>query len=415
MKRMKKRFFAFVAIIAWSIIPCRLCGQVPDFPQMRASQLSDAFRDGRIEPLRPFLADSCAVEGYRGTMGIKVLQAVVMQLRKVEAVRVVDVRPTADEGCEVTVELQGPESVRTGSFALDREGRFTRFSLAGRVQAVSAALRLLDSVPFCELPFENVNGFIVLRDISVDGRSGTFVLDSGCQRLLFNSASRTVAAATVASGTTERRGVVSSGARSVSVVKVDSLAVGDNLFSATAPASDLTALADKIGLEELTGLIGADLLRHFETHIDYARGTVGFYALDEAGNPAGAPSPKGRFGFDSVRGYLPCFDAAAGNIRLRMCFDTGAQRCCLTPEAVGRLGSRFRRKGNVALSDADATREAVSGRIGRLTWCGMKRRNADVVVQDLARLGDMDGIVGYPMVAGRHISLNYVRRELAVY
>lgn len=82
---------------------------------------------------------------------------------------------------------------------------------------------------------------------------------------------------------------------------------------------------------------------------------------------------------------------------------------------VAELCEALRSGENVQLRDADAAVQVVSGKIGKLDWGGVKRRGVACVVRDLSAIGEIDCILGYPMVARRHISLNYVRRELCCY
>lgn len=379
--------------------------------------LETAFETRSAEGLLPLLADSCRVERYEGDVARRVLAALVAQLAPSEELRLVAWRP-ADGGCEADFEMTRNGKSTIGSFALDDAGRFTRLSLVGeqRVQVVRNRVEPLRTVPCCELPFELRNGFVVLtRGVALDGCEGVYLLDTGCRHLLFNSASPLVAAALGREGVVQRSGVVASGVRSARTLSSRDFGVGDDRFAIEAAASDLSALAEAIGLEELTGLVGYELLRRFEVHVDYAARRLRLYALDDEGRAAGAPEPQRRIAFETAKGCLPLFDLRSGGETLRMVFDTGAQGCCLTPEAAQRLGRRFRQRGETTLRDADGAAEVSEGCIRRLEWGGDLRRRVPAVVRASEAWGDADGVVGYPMVAGRCVSLNFVRKELGFY
>lgn len=385
-----------------------------DLPQQRAAQLCRALRSRNTEALTPLLADGCRVQGYDKAMGQQVLRAIAEQLA-VDTLYATAIT-TADGRSEVAGEMLLNGETKPCSFVLDAKGQFTDIMLVKEVKRVEKQLDALSLAPYTVLPFENRNGFIVLKEgILVDGRNGVFVLDSGAASTLFNSASPVAAASVEGSGTMPRRGVVSSVMQSAQIVRADSLLVGGSLFSLRGAAIDLSALARNMELEELTGLIGADLLRHFETHIDYRKGVVRFYRLDADGAAAGAPQPRRRIGFDLLSGYLPVFDVQADGHPVRMVFDTGAQSCCLSPAIVAQMGASFRSGESVQLRDADSSAQVVSGEIGSLEWGGVKRRKVGCVVRDLSLLGKIDGILGYPTVARQHISLNFVRQELCFY
>lgn len=394
----------------------RVQAQSPgELPVQRAGELLDAINARNTEKLLPLLADTCRVQQFDGGMAHKVLQAIVLQLPEVDTICVTGIR-LSEHLTLVEAEMRWGGKTRPCSFSLDAQGRFTQIVLVKEVQVAQKRLEPLSLAPYSQLRFENRKGFIVLREgTGVDGHAGVFVLDSGAKSTLLNSASHVGAGAVVASGAMSRKGVVSSGVRATQLVRVDSLLIGNSVFSLQGPALDLSELAANIGVEELTGLIGADLLRHFETHIDYRKGVVCFYRPDSDGTAAGTPKPLKRIGFELLNGYLPVFDIEAGGHSLRMVFDTGAQRCSLTPRSVEKLGQAFRNGDHVQLRDADSAARVLSGKIGSIEWGGVKKRNVGCVVRDLAAIGDIDGILGYPMVASKHVSLNFARREFCIY
>lgn len=64
------------------------------------------------------------------------------------------------------------------------------------------------------------------------------------------------------------------------------------------------------------------------------------------------------------------------------------------------------------LRDADAATRVVSG---RLVWDGRTCRGVEIAVRDPETPGDVDGIAGYPLEAGRCVSLDSVRKEPGFY
>lgn len=391
----------------------------PRFPiEGRVASLREALASRDAGPLLPLLADSCRIERqYTGQRGRAVLRAVLAQLPATDSLTLAEV---ADDGDGIRAELLRwhADACTACSFALDRQGRFTRIELLGKGSATvvrpSAGLRR--AVPCCELPFTLVGGMIVLREgITVDGVGGHFLLDTGCRTTLFNSASAHIAGRLSGRGVSQRTGVVSSGARSAGGLTTDSLVVGGNLFSFTGAASDLTALAAAVSLDDLTGILGCDLLRPFELHVDYARRVVRLYALDAEGRAAGAPVARRRIGFTLTRDYLPTFEVRCGAEPLRMLFDTGASGCCITPDCAARLGDRFRPLRTTRLRDTDASADVAAGRLAGLEWDRRRWRRMDAVVRDLRSIGVVDGILGYPAVARRHISINWVRCEFGIH
>lgn len=413
---MSKTKIALVMLALLRLMPaCQVFAQcASELALRRAAELCEALRSRDTEPLTPLLAGDCRVQDHDRGMGPKVLRAIAAQLT-VDTLYVTEVIP-GDGRTRVEGEMLLNGAVKPVSFALDGEGLFSEITLVKAVIKAENRLEPFLLASVTELPFVNRNGFIVLEEgILVDGRQGVFVLDSGAIRTLLNSASTAAAASMAGSGVMSRRGVVSSVTQSAQLVRVDSLLVGGNLFRLRGAAIDLTQLARSMELEELTGLIGADLLRNFETHIDYRKGVVRLYELAADGTAPAAPEPRRRLGFELLSDHLPVFGVDADGRSLRMLFDTGAQSCCLTPAAAAQLGPSFRSGEKVQLRDADAAVQVVSGKIGTLDWGGVKRRGVACVVRDLSAIGEIDGILGYPMVARRHISLNYVRRELCFY
>lgn len=379
----------------------------------RITLLEEAFHTQDTKEVSYWLAPNCDVEGYTGTTGANIFNSLIIQLAPIDNLKLTQISYTSN-GVEAKVDLLRRGYVRSCSFTFDKEGRFTRIRMGAKVQA-SKRIAPLHLEATCTLPFTLVNGFIVLSDITLNGQKGTFILDSGCRSFQLNSAAPSNASILSHSATQVQHGIVTSDTTRVQLVQIDSLRIGGNVFSMTGSSSNLSALATGIGLETLTGLLGYELFKFFETHIDYANRTVTLLLLENDHPATGKSSGKSFMTFETVSDYLPVFDVTIGPYTLKMLFDTGANTCCLTPAAAEKIGRYYKTVKNAKLQDAHATTEAPTGLIRALTWGRLTKRNLKAVVQDLSRFGEIDGIMGYPVVAGKHISLNYNTEMICLY
>ena len=120
---------------------------------------------------------------------------------------------------------------------------------------------------FVNLPFDLVNGLVVLRNLELNGQHGDFILDTGSNYGL-------VVERTAFLG--QLQGAVVSGMGASGAIDVQRLAVTSFQFGAThytGLRAMATSLADvrRFAGPRLLGFIGTEILQDYEVVIDYKR------------------------------------------------------------------------------------------------------------------------------------------------
>ena len=117
-----------------------------------------------------------------------------------------------------------------------------------------------------ELPFQNVNGFIVV-EMTIDGKIGHFILDTGAPTILDENFAKSIAFKTIG-----KQKIIDSGGkiRNVKTIKLANVSVGGIDFQGiVAGISDFSAL--KLGLcTDISGFLGANIMNKGVWQIDYA-------------------------------------------------------------------------------------------------------------------------------------------------
>jgi hypothetical protein len=188
-------------------------------------------------------------------------------------------------------------------------------------------------VSMISLPFDLVNGLVVLRNLELNGQHGDFILDTGSNYGLV--VERTAFAGQLRGATVS--GVGASGALEVQRLAVASFQFGTTHY--TGLRAMATSLADvrRFAGPRLLGFIGTEILQDYEVVIDYAHRRLSCYSL-RAGKAAVRPPfvrtdslrftlPQGK---PVTRGYI-------GQTPVDLVLDTGAMSISLDLALVQHL------------------------------------------------------------------------------
>jgi predicted aspartyl protease len=197
----------------------------------------------------------------------------------------------------------------------------TAFLLGTEPSSAQAA----QAVAFVSLPFDLVNGLVVLRNLELNGQRGDFILDTGSNYGLLVERAAFAGQLHAASSS----GVGSSGALQAQQLAVTSFQFGATHY--TKLRAMATSLIDvrRFAGPRLLGFIGTEILQDYEVIIDYARRRLSCYPL-RAGKAAGRPPfvrtdslrftlPQGK---PVTRGYI-------GQTPVDLVLDTGAMSISL--------------------------------------------------------------------------------------
>jgi predicted aspartyl protease len=170
------------------------------------------------------------------------------------------------------------------------------------------------------LPFKLVAGLIVLPQLTLNGQRGDFVLDTGCTYGLV--VEQAAFPKSQLHGST-KRGLSAAGSIPLYEVPITQFAWGGlHDHPAVALATSLAAIRTVVG-PRLLGLIGTDLLRHYEVVLDYAHRRLILYLLDSHSS-ARPFTRRDSVAFTLEKGW-PVAVAFIDSVPVQFLLDTGAQ------------------------------------------------------------------------------------------
>jgi len=207
------------------------------------------------------------------------------------------------------------------------------FFLPALLMGQPSAAQPTQPVAFVNLPFDLVNGLVVLRNLELNGQRGDFILDTGSNYGLI--VERDAFAG-------QLHGALLHGVGMSNTLEAQRLDVTSFQFGAThytrlrAMATSLANVRRFAG-PHLLGFIGTEILQDYEVVIDYRHRQVSCYPL-HAGKTAVRPPfvrtdslhfalPQGA---PVIRGYI-------GKTPVQLLLDTGAMSISLDPAFVQQL------------------------------------------------------------------------------
>jgi hypothetical protein len=260
-----------------------------------------------------------------------------------------------------------------------------------------------------QVPFELRGGLIFVK-VKVNGKPASFILDSGAPYLVLSK--RLNAKAT---DTLEGKGI--SGTMQLQQVVVPSLEFGSmQLTDAPAIAMDMAHL-EKLTKRPIDGLIGYSTLKEYELLLDYESKTMTLFR-------AGATSyhttikPVEEVPFE-LQAHIPVVKATIGTQTLYFGLDTGSEANLLDVASTARLSATDYKKGKANhITGANQGQVAVQDAYMKATHVnGHSYPNMHFVFSDISHLNQgyglsIDGLLGYPFLSARKISVNYPKQKL---
>jgi len=317
--------------------------------------------------------------------------------------------------CNVSLVVEG--RVLNTVFELDKDGLVMSCSLFQVSAAGMPAIPHPDLPAYAEVDFELKEG-IILVPVDINGEKHRFILDSGAPTLVINSAQHDSTSLVVGMG----QGVGGS-LGNIGTLRIGKLDwAGGNYRNFDALSMDLSHLEQEVG-ESFGGLLSKAELEPFETLIDYQTKKIRFYQLRDNGKPLEPkrlPKPSVTLKFD-LQSHIAVFKAKIGKKTYRLGLDTGAQTNLLDDDLYKVFELQLQDVQTDTLRGADLNIRPVTTGVLPLTQCGkLHFTNMRYVFSDISDLNNIyglkiAGLLGYPFLSQRVLSINYRKRTLSFY
>ncbi len=362
----------------------------------------------------PLDADTMIV-GYNATTGMRRVTFSRMddlltvmtndQYQNVEGVPIAMRQTGITIGAPIEITMR----IDTAAFNLDVDTTiFTRPDIASQVRPFPSA----DG--YVELPFDYVNGHILVVATLNGKKRVRLILDSGASATLLNSAT-TQDLEMPEVGRMPARGVA--GFQEVALVRIDSIALGElTLYSQIGGFTDLGMLATSPDELPIGGVIGYNFLSQFPILIDYQRSLLIVY------DPAKFEPPTARISipFDLTM-QVPTVKATIGGVEGEFLVDLGNALGLIVHEQFA-TENKFDELFSATASD-DRIIGGVGGKMrGRayvapeFTVGDLKLTDIPVLVaessQGITGSRQIDGNIGSGVFRTYHVVFDYQRHQL---
>lgn len=267
------------------------------------------------------------------------------------------------------------------------------------------------------IPFQYV-GRLLAVEATIDTISGTFLFDTGAERLLLNQ--------DYFEGDYKDKGYMNYGSTgkqgAVWRKEVDTLS-WDNLFfpNVLANVMDLSHLEEKRKIKVI-GIIGYDVFKDFEILLDYPNRLIILSRTDNKGNRFDIDAFNQEIPFDSleieIQNHGIFVEAQVNDVKLSLNLDTGAEINLLDRRVYRKVFDNFEIKKRIMLMGAGRKKvEAIAG-VLKDVKCGLQpnrsMRTLVTNLEDLRRIfaAKVDGVLGFEFLRPRRTIINYKRKKI---
>jgi hypothetical protein len=344
----------------------------------------------------------------------------------ISVITILNIKETHD-AWEVSVRLESADDADQRTVRLSKDYRILQadiadIALAGHPPPVEEPQANTEDLPAVTiLPFTVAENIIVVK-ASINGVFGNYLVDTGAQAVVLNrpyfNEGEIEAVALDHAMPSGANGEVQDVQGAVDLdltwgeIRIDDL---------RGLVADLSHLEISIGVP-IVGIIGYNVLERFQIHFDYAAGELTLYSLDENSVPLlqsniGSPLQLTRF---DMLGHIPVFPVEIAGHEMQMGLDSGAGGAMMFTRWREKLEGQYEFIKRTEMNGAD--KNVQMGDVVRIE--NMQVQNIDYAdmtfrFNDIAGHGGsvmpMDGLLGYEFLKARPTSINFRRRELAVW
>ncbi len=272
------------------------------------------------------------------------------------------------------------------------------------------------------LPFELVQDLILLNNIAINGRVGSFIFDTGNQAaLVVNSAAfplEIFESVNNQSNSDTAKGITGNIPVSTSI-KIDSLTLTNDFTFAglNAVAINLEKLKPTFG-RNFMGFIGYGIMRELEFAIDYNKKLIHIFRIDDKGNTLEQPAYKKKpfLNFTLNKGSIISNIFFAGKM-LNFMLDTGAPNNSLDATILPQLDKNyfsFTGTKDTVKSVNDAVIIADEVMMMQFSVQDFVFDYMDTNVFPFMGNATYNGVLGYPFFKQKMFVFNYKTRQIFI-
>jgi len=389
--------------------------------------LKQSLNSNDFSILELYLAENYRVEGYDGDIAKMVIgQVIAAYPTKLKSIEIVS-SEEKDSGIYVlaTFHFEDSETYEDieFDFLLDKEGKFIEINI---FKALTTEIEEISEenmkIPvYMEIPFE-LNSGLIFVEAEIDGIEGRFIVDSGAQMVILNSAYFKPDEERELPDDAERINAsqgVGGSVGDINIAKVAKFKWDEfEMVDFDAVIVDISHL-ETAAETKILGLIGQRELALFEFIIDYEKQKLLLFQLDSLGEKVTKvimTKPSKTIPFE-LELHIPIIKGSIGKHELRFGIDTGAQGNLIKTEFKDMLTSNFNQTGMDTLMGAGKNiMEVPTGAIDTVDIGGLLYTDMMTIFSDISHLPiEMDGLLGYEFLRQRQTGFNYLKKVIYIW
>ncbi len=270
------------------------------------------------------------------------------------------------------------------------------------------------------VPFEIVDGLIVVKAKINDSEEENFIVDTGAKGLVLNSKYYKSYIDKSKQGVGLNGAISDIGESIIDTMLIDEL----DFMKLSADVVDLNNIELKKKIK-VNGLIGYDVLKDYELMFNYYKRYLTFSKLDAKGNIIDAmPHTQNKvdsFNLELAR-FAPVVEVKINKIAKKMLIDTGSEFNLLNTKKNDDVLGNFTPAKRINISGSEGKNiDAIGGRLYRLSLGDRYKCGAlSTVMMDLKNLSKLygirlDGILGFEFLSPWIMSINYKKKLLYIH
>lgn len=269
------------------------------------------------------------------------------------------------------------------------------------------------------IPFR-LSGQLMLVEATVDSLKGSFIFDTGSEHIVLNAVHFKKAVNAQNTSGIGNTGILENVYRqTIDSISLEAL----SLHSLPVHLTDLSHIENKKNTR-LLGIIGYEVLQHFEVMIDYPSRYILLIPVDRKGVRLDSTSVRVN-PIDSVtfelRNHLAVLPAMVNQVKVKMILDSGAELNLIDRKVKRRVLDKFtivKRINMTGVGQHDI--EVLAGTLHDV-WCGSQfTQSMNTILTNLDEFNDkigilIDGVLGVEFLKSRRVLIQYQKRKLYFY
>lgn len=258
---------------------------------------------------------------------------------------------------------------------------------------------------------------LMLTEAEVDGKKGLFLFDTGASHLTLNRTHFPEKKVTTTLGATTN---IMENKAPLQTTRVDAFQWGGiQRERLSCPIADLSGIEDWLGYPVL-GLIGFDIIRDYEVHLDYENGIITLASGDKRGTAEETP-PSYTLDF-SLCGHLPVIEASFGTKHsIYLGLDSGASANVLDKTWQEEVAQLAIARNKIALAGTtNGLREAEKLVVDQIMLDNqIALRQTGLILTDFdiptGRCFRVDGLIGIDAFTCRRVAIDYKKQKFRIW